>query len=122
MWRRNWRRPHKTLWDIGFRSPGTMKRRASIPQRSAEHYIKEFREGGDHTRKKYNLRKKHQQSLEVCLDYIYEAMPQTLLKPEWPSYSPDLSPIENIWGWLKVQMNKDLPKSVKALKNSIKKH
>ena len=48
--------------------------------------------------------------------------PQTLLKPEWPSYSPDLSPIENIWGWLKVQVNKDLPKSVKALKNLIKKH
>ena len=39
-----------------------------------------------------------------------------------PWYSPDVSLIENVWGWLKHQVNKDLPKTVKELKNSIKKH
>ena len=92
----------KVLWDIGFRSPGTMKRRASIPQRSAERYIKEFREGGEHTRKKYNLK--------LCSNR------------NGPPIHLTWAPIENIWGWLKVQVNKDLPKSVKALENSIKKH
>jgi transposase len=24
---------------------------------------------------------------------------------EWPSYSPDLNPIEPIWGWLKNKIN-----------------
>ena len=57
-----------------------------------------------------------------CLDYIKKAMPQTLLRPEWPPYSPDLSPIENVWSWLKSKVNKDVPKTVEALKKSIKKH
>ena len=57
---------------------------------------------------------------QICLDYIKEAMPQPLVSPEWPSYSPDLSPIENIWSWLKNKVNMDAPKSVKALKKSIK--
>lgn len=51
--------------------------------------------------------------------FIEENMPETL---EWPAYSPDLSPIENIWAWLKSQVNKDRPQNEKALIRSIKKH
>ena len=54
---------------------------------------------------------------DICLDYIRKAMPQCLLRQEWPSYSPDLSPIENVWGWLKNQVNKDMPETVEDLKN-----
>ena len=46
------------LWDIGFRSTGSMKRRAKIPQKSAERYIKQFKEGQDHKRKNYSRRAK----------------------------------------------------------------
>ena len=41
---------------------------------------------------------------------------------EFPSYSPDISPIEHIWGWLKNEVNKDMPTSISALKKCIKKH
>ena len=59
---------------------------------------------------------------EMCLKYINRVMPQTLIKPEWPSYSPDQSPIENVWSWLKIKVNKDMPRTVEALKKSIKNH
>ena len=56
------------------------------------------------------------------MKYINKNTPQTLIRPELPSYSPALSPIENVWGWLKNQVNKDLPQTVDALKKSIKHH
>ena len=53
---------------------------------------------------------------EMCLRYINKNIPQTLIRPEW------LNPIENVWGWLKNKVNKDLPQTVDALKKSIKHH
>ncbi len=41
---------------------------------------------------------------------------------DFPPYSPDLSPIENIWGWLKREVNKEMPRNVEALKACVKKH
>lgn len=55
----------------------------------------------------------------IVQDFIEDEMPQTI---DWPPYSPDLSPIENIWGWLKHQVAKDGPKTVAAMKRAIKKH
>src|SRR5262245_11010370 len=37
----------------------------------------------------------------------------------WPPYSPDVSPIENIWAWLKTEVSKDQPKNIEALQRSI---
>ena len=56
---------------------------------------------------------------EESFYYTYENMPQKL---KFPSYSPDLSPIENVWGWLKGEVNKDMPTSVETLKRCIRKH
>ena len=41
------KRVAKVLWDAGFRSPRSMKRRGNIPERSAERYIQCFKQGGD---------------------------------------------------------------------------
>jgi transposase len=50
------------------------------------------------------------------------SFPYCMISPEYPSYSPDLNPIENIWGWLKDRVNRDMPQTIEKLKESIKKH
>lgn len=39
---------------------------------------------------------------------------------EWPPYSPDLNPIENIWSILKLQVAKHRPETTEGLKTMIK--
>lgn len=56
---------------------------------------------------------------QIVNNFIYQNMPQNL---DWPSYSPDVSPLENVWKWLKGEVAKDCPKTLRSLKNSIKKH
>ncbi len=56
---------------------------------------------------------------EIVKKFIDEKMPK---KMDWPAYSPDISPIENIWGWIKAQVAKDVPQNVDALKKSIRTH
>ena len=41
---------------------------------------------------------------------------------KWPAYSPDLSPIENIWAWLKGKVNKERPQTIHKLKEVIERN
>ena len=40
----------------------------------------------------------------------------------WPAYSSYLSPIENIWAWLKGRVNKELLKTIQKLKKVIERN
>jgi hypothetical protein len=57
-----------------------------------------------------------------CIKFINRKMPGTLMKPEFPCYSPDLNPIENVWAWLKGQVSKSNPQTVRSMKRSINLH
>ena len=57
----------------------------------------------------------------LTADFIKENLDMTLEFPPY-RYSPDLSPIEKIWGWLKNEVNRDMPAIVSSLKTCIKKH
>ena len=63
----------KVLWDAGFRSPGSLKRRGKIPEGSAFCYISEFKNGGYHNRKYYPKRKKPSQAVQVVRKVLKKA-------------------------------------------------
>jgi transposase len=49
----------------------------------------------------------------ITKDWLGRMVPEVL---EWPSRSPDLSPIENLWGVLKGKIRKRGPKTLESLK------
>ena len=53
------------------------------------------------------------------MEYLDDNFMETLL---WPSYSPDVNPIENIWSWLKGKVSKEMPQNLDDLKKKIKKY
>ena len=53
----------------------------------------------------------------MTLDYYIENDVKLL---KWPPYSPDLNPIENIWGTIKNKLAGRSFKSIESLKSEIK--
>jgi hypothetical protein len=40
---------------------------------------------------------------------------------EWPAQSPDMNPIENLWGFIKEKVQELMPKNKDELKSAIRK-
>ena len=38
---------------------------------------------------------------------------------DWHPNSPDLIPMENLWGWLKQEVKKENPRSIKEFRNNL---
>ena len=49
-----------------------------------------------------------------CKVWMTENVPNNQL--DWTSQSPDINPIENLFGWMKYKLNRDRPKTIKDLK------
>ena len=54
---------------------------------------------------------------KLAKKWMTKNMPNKLL--DWPSQSPDLNPIENLFAWMKHQLDRKRPKSIEALKSRI---
>ena len=54
---------------------------------------------------------------KITKAWMRENMPQNTL--DWPSQSPDVNPIENLFAWLKQELIKRSPVTLNALKGAI---
>lgn len=63
----------KVLWDAGFRTPDSMFRRGKVNPRTAERYIKDFKEGASWERKPYTPRAKPKQTPQIIKKVITKA-------------------------------------------------
>ena len=54
---------------------------------------------------------------KLAQEWVSKNMPKNVF--QWPSQSPDLNPIENLFGWLKNQISKQHPKSLAELERCI---
>ena len=48
--------------------------------------------------------------------WVAEHVPNIIL---WPAQSPDLNPIENLFGWVKQELLKQAPRTIPELKNKL---
>ena len=51
---------------------------------------------------------------KLTKNWMAENMPQNIF--QWPSQSPDINPIENLFAWIKQSLVKRSPKSISQLK------
>ena len=49
---------------------------------------------------------------QVAKEFLDEKFPEVM---EWPSNSPDLNPIENLWGIIKHEVEKRMPSNISEL-------
>ena len=83
------------------------------------------------SKKRAEMKKMYPEGVKLAIDnhpvhnskrvqkYIEQNFMNTL---DWPSYSPDLNPIEEVWAWLKMKVNADCPQTMFDLRHSILKY
>ena len=63
---------------------------------------------------------KHSTHLEKGVLQWFKSKNITIL--EWSHNSPDLNPIENLWGWLKEEVKKQNPQSLDELRRCLRRN
>jgi len=53
---------------------------------------------------------------KLAMDWFTEKRVRLM---EWPSYSPDLNPLENVWGYLKKEIAKKRPRTLVELEEAL---
>ena len=102
----------EVLYETGTKRPKTISRKSGICLRTVQRYVSKLKQGLPPSRNPYKKRK----------GKVTSAIRKRVFTLPWPTYSPDLSPIENIWAWIKEEIAKDRPSTIKSLKRSLRKH
>jgi len=77
----------EVLYETGTKRPKTISRKSGICLRTVQRYVSKLKQGLPPSRNPYKKRK----------GKVTSAIRKRVFTLPWPAYSPDLSPIENIW-------------------------